>query len=76
MNFVFDGRLANFEKKHKAAAGCLDTWIGPQGRKVYTAFAWANGEKEDTEKVMKKFELYVRPWRKEIIARCRLLKRH
>lgn len=55
----------------KQRAGSLGTWIGEQEREIYKTLAWADGGKEDPEKVLDKFANYIRPRKNKRIARHR-----
>lgn len=70
-SFVFDGSLSSLTPKQKA--GWLGTWIGSQGREIYRTLDWQDGEKDD--KVLDKFEAYVRPRKNKSIARHNLKQR-
>ena len=70
VGFVFDGPLATLPDKQKA--GFIGTWIGAQGRQIYRTLQWAEGEKEDPDKVLSKFETYVRPRKNKRVARHKL----
>ena len=65
--------LADLPDKRKA--GRLGTWIGEQGREIYKTFEWIEGEKDDPNKVLDKFELYIHPRKTKRVARRRLFKR-
>lgn len=71
--FVFAGPLSELTPKQKA--GWLGTWIGPQGREIYRTLQWTDGEKDDPDKVLAKFEAYVRPRKNKRIARHNLKQR-
>lgn len=71
--FVFDGPLSELSGKQQA--GWLGMWIGEQGREIYKTLTWADGDKEDPEKVLDKFEAYVRPRKNKRIARHRFKQR-
>lgn len=73
VGFVFSGPLADLNPKQQA--GWLGTWIGSQGREIYRTLQWKEGEKEDPEKVLKKFAEYVRPRKNKRIARHNLKQR-
>lgn len=73
VTFVFDGPLSELTAKQQA--GWLGTWIGGQGREIYKTLNWAEGEKEDPEKVLDKFEKYIRPRKNKRIARHRFKQR-
>ena len=74
VGFVFDGPLADLPDKCKAH--WLGTWIGEQGRGIYKTFEWIEGEKDDPNKVLDKFELYFRLRKNTRIVRHRLFKRN
>ena len=54
VTFVFDGPLSGLTAKQRA--GWLGKWLGGQGREIYKTLTWADGEKDDPEEVLKKFE--------------------
>ena len=56
IGFVFEGPLSKLTDKQKA--GWLGTWIGSQGREIYKTLSWTEGEKDDPQKVLDKFESY------------------
>lgn len=59
VQFVFKGPLAS--AKDKDRAGWLGIWIGKQGREVYKTFDWESGDEDKPDKILDKFEAYVRP---------------
>lgn len=73
VGFVFDGPLSKLNDKQKS--GWLGTWIGSQGREIYKIFEWTEGEKDDPQKVLDKFESYTRPRKNKRIARHKLRQR-
>ena len=56
-------------------AGWLSTWLGVQGHEIYQTFTWEEGEQENPEAVLGKFEAYIRPRKNKRIARHRLKQR-
>lgn len=73
VEFVYKGPLCKADKKDKA--GWLGMWLGKHGREVYKTLAWDEGEQDDPEIILKKFEDYVRPRKNKRAARFRVKQR-
>jgi hypothetical protein len=73
VEFVFKGPLAS--AKDKDRAGWLGIWIGKQGREVYKTFVWQEGDVDKPDKVLDKFEAYVRPRKNKRAARFKVKQR-
>lgn len=73
VQFVFKGPLAS--AKDKDRAGWLGIWIGKQGREVYKTFDWESGDEDKPDKILDKFEAYVRPRKNKRTARFKVKQR-
>nr|XP_022311305.1 uncharacterized protein K02A2.6-like [Crassostrea virginica] len=73
VEFVFKGPLTS--AKDKDRAGWLGIWVGKQGREIYKTFVWEEGDTDKPNKILDKFEEYVRPRKNKRAARFKVKQR-
>jgi hypothetical protein len=73
VEFLFKRLLVS--AKNKDRAGWFGIWVGKQGREVYKIFEWQDGDVDKPDKILDKFEAYVRPRKNKRAVRFRVKQR-